>query len=50
MDFKTAFDSISRYLALRSLSNVGISVNVLNLIAAILQENRITIDDGFRTC
>lgn len=46
VDFKAAFDPGSRKLALEKLSRMGVTRNVLGLIAATLQKNFIVIDDG----
>ena len=46
VDFKAAFDTAPRDLILDSLAAAGVPACMLNLIAAVLKENRIVIDDG----
>lgn len=42
IDAKEAFEN----MVMLMLAKVGVSINVLNLLVAILLENRIIIDDG----
>lgn len=42
VDFKAAFDSGSRTLVVQQLAELGVPFNVLGLLVAILQENRVT--------
>ena len=46
VDFSSAFDSGSRTLTLEMLARGGVPWKLLDVLRAMLQENRITIDDG----
>ena len=46
VDYKAAFDSAPRDIVLRILAEVGVPIKILNLLVSILQENKISIDDG----
>ena len=46
IDFSAAFDSGSRMLALDLLAEYGVPEKLLKLFCALLQKNRIDIDDG----
>lgn len=46
VDFRAAFDTAARDLILRNLAEVGVPQRILKLLTAILQRNRIIVDDG----
>ena len=46
IDFSAAFDSGSRMIALDLLAEYGVPEKLLKLFCALLQKNRIDIDDG----
>ena len=46
IDFRAAFDSGSRRIALENLAAAGVPFNVLQLTTNILQENSVGLDDG----
>lgn len=46
VDFKAAFDSGSRTIALERLAETGIPANIMALLSNILQANMIQLDDG----
>lgn len=45
-DYKAVFHYSARNLVLKIQVDIGVPSNVVNLIVAILQENRVTIDDS----
>lgn len=46
VDMKSAFDTAPRDLVLMKLGRLGVGQKCLGILAAILQENPITLDDG----
>jgi hypothetical protein len=48
VDFKAAFDTVSREAILGKLSEAGVKGDIMHLLVAMLQSNHIAMDDGVR--
>ena len=48
VDFKAAFDTASRELIIVKLATAGVPMEILRLVAAILQEGQVVLDDGVK--